>query len=130
MPFPMLISEAQAYGPGKFKDRHGQTDAVAFVRQVTRAPSPGIWRPGRQIMTAAQGTIRRGLAIATFDENGRYSFDKLGCHAAIYLSHDACLIWVLDQWPAQGEVKRRRIFFNVEPDTHRGADGKKYYVIE
>ena|SRR5690349_13546366 len=130
MAFVMRIPEFQVMGPGKFKDRHGRTDAVTFVQQVAGAPHAGVWRPGKWIKEAQPGAIPPGVAIATFNSEGRFINDKLGCHAAIYLTHDNHRILVLDQWPLQGEVRRRSILFDVKPDTERGADGKTFYVIE
>lgn len=75
------------------------------------------------------GSIRRGTAIATFDKNGKYPTDALGKHAAIYLSHDAKGITVLDQWNKQGEVLKRTISVH-RPHTPRMNSAKHYYVIE
>lgn len=130
MPFRMRIPQSQVYDHSKFVDRHGRTDAIAFVRQVTGAPHPGIWRAGAKIQSARPGEIPPLMAIATFNEKGFYICDALGCHAAIYLGHDEHLIWVLDQWPLQGSVKRRSIFFDVKDGTERGNDGKTFFVIE
>jgi hypothetical protein len=130
MQFRLRMNEAATLGSGKFLDRHGRTDAVAFVRQATGASHPGIWRAGVHIKTAAQGSILRGTAIATFNAAGFYPNDERGYHAAIYLSHDQYTLRVLDQWPTQGEVRQRVILFEVKPGTIRPHDANTYYVIE
>jgi hypothetical protein len=73
--------------------------------------------------------VSRGTAIATF-VNGRYPTDDLGKHAAIYLSHDKNGIEVLDQWNAQGMVKKRTIRAHKPEGTRRSNVAEFFYVIE
>jgi hypothetical protein len=125
-----MIAEANVFGKGKFKNAHGNTECVEFVRQATGAPQTGMWKRGLKVAGAKVGSIPRGTAIATFDDKGNYPNDGLGQHAAIYLRHDKGAIWVLDQWNDQGEVKERSIWFNRPKGTKRSNDGHTFYVIE
>ena len=117
-------------GKGKWRNAQGNTECVELVRQTTSAPQTSKWRPGKRIQDAAQGEVPPYTAIATFDEQGRYPTDGKGRHAALYLSHDAHGIRVIDQWNAQGEAKERTIRFKVAEGTKRSNDGKTFYVIE
>jgi hypothetical protein len=74
--------------------------------------------------------IKRGTAIATFDANKKYPTDKLGQHAAIYLSHSDKAITVLDQWAKQGKVAQRDIRFNRAEGTKRSDNGDTFFVID
>jgi hypothetical protein len=82
------------------------------------------------VSEAKAGEIPRGTAIATFDADGKYPTDALGKHAAVYLSHAATGILVLDQWNDQKEVKQRTIWFNRPKGTRRSNDADTFYVIE
>lgn len=116
-------------GPHRFVNAQGETECVEFVRQTAGAPHTSLWRPGVHVRDALPGHIAPGTAIATF-VNGRYPADANGRHAAIYLSHNAMGITVLDQWDRQGEVRSRIIRFGVPPGTRRSNDGDTFYVIE
>lgn len=59
-----------------------------------------------------------------------YPTDALGRHAAIYLEHTKERIVVLDQWKAQGEVKKRFIWFHKPKGTYRSNDADTFHVIE
>jgi hypothetical protein len=117
-------------GPRKWVNSKGNTECVEFVRQATGAPATMNWKPGQQVKTAVAGSIASFTAIATFDDKGNYPTDGLGRHAALYLSHDAAGIRVLDQWNAQGEVRERTIYFNRPEGTRRSNNGDTFYVIE
>jgi hypothetical protein len=81
------------------------------------------------VLDAPFGSIERGTAIATFDRNGKYPTDGKGKHAAIYLSHTASSILVLDQWRAQGCVRARTI--QAKKIDHPRSDcAQCFYVIE
>ncbi|MBL8696053.1 MAG: BPSL0067 family protein [Planctomycetes bacterium] len=109
----------------------GMAECVAFVQAVTSAPPTTQWRRGEFVKEAKAGSIARGTAVATFDENGKYPTDTKGKHAAIYLSHDAAGITVLDQWAAQGEVNKRTIRYKGTASTEtRSNNGDWFYVIE
>jgi hypothetical protein len=129
MPYQLNISEGAVFGKKMFANAKGNTECVEFVQQATGAPHTASWKKGVNVMESPMGSIRRGTAIATFDENGRYPSDAHGRHAAIYLSHNEVGIVVLDQWNGQGEVKQRTIFFN-RPDLPRMNSAKNYYVIQ
>ena len=81
-----------------------------------------------KVLDAPEGKIDRLTAIATFVD-GKYPTDDKGKHAAIYLSHDATGITVLDQWNSQGRVKERKIRSKVPEGTIRSNDANWFYVI-
>ena len=128
MPYFIKVKESDVAGPKKYTNERGNTECVEFVRQVTLAPGTTLWKQGASIKTAAIGTISRGTAIATFDDNGKYPVDGKGKHAAIYLSHTQAGVQVLDQWNGQGEVLPRQIRFN-NPGK-RSNNGDTFYVVE
>jgi len=128
MPYLMSIAEKDVLGPNKYVNANGNTECVVFVQQVTRAPRTTAWTRGIRVKDAVAGSIRRGTAIATFDDQGNYPLDGEGRHAAIYLGQNAAGIQVLDQWNAQGRVLPRTIRFN-RPGK-RSNNGDTFYVIE
>src|SRR5690349_21081902 len=123
---PLIFSP---FGRSKWVNAKGNTECVEFVRQVTGAPATRFWRPGLRVRHAFPGQIKPLTAIATF-VGGAYPTDDQGRHAALYLTHDATGIRVLDQWNKQGEVKERVIRFNRKAGTSRSDDGDTFYVIE
>lgn len=129
MPYLLKVPEDQTLSPGQYVNAAGHAECVEFVRQAAGAPATAGWRPGAHVMSAALGTIARGTAIATFDEQGRYPTDAQGKHAAIYLSHGPDGIVVLDQWRRQGRVLRRVIRPRATVLTRSNAAGE-FWVIE
>jgi hypothetical protein len=129
MSYRLKVPEASVFGKRKYLSKNGNTECVAFVQQVTGAPVTTSWKPGKRVADAAPGEIFRGTAIATFVD-GHYPTDNLGMHAAIYLSHNADHISVLDQWKSQGEVRPRRIYFHPHGPASRSNDASTFYVIE
>ena len=129
MPYKLNRAETKVLGKKVFINAIGNTECVEFVRQATSAPHTTLWKAGTHVIDAKVGSIPRGTAIATFDKNGKYPADDLGKHAAIYLSHDAAGIRVLDQWNEQGEVLMRTIHVN-RPDIPRNNSAKQYFVLE
>jgi len=137
MPYLMRDSESSVLGKAddgslKYPSKlTGKAECVAFVQAVTGAPPTTQWKRGEFVKEAKAGSIARGTAIATFDESGKYPTDTKGKHAAIYLNHDAAGITVLDQWAAQGEVKKRTIRYKGVASTEtRSNNGDWFYVIE
>ena len=129
MPYKLKLAETKVLDPKQFVNAKGNTECVEFMRQATSAPQTSFWKPGLRVVDAKSGSIARGTAIATFDDSGKYPTDVLGKHAAIYLSHDAIGIQVLDQWNSQGRVLPRTIYTN-KPDVPRVNAAKHYFVIE
>jgi len=128
VPYKLKIPETDCFGVGKFQNDKGNTECAVFVQQATGAPQTSQWGEGDQVKGAKPGTMARGTAIATFDDNGKYPTDGLGKHAAVYLSHDDHGITVLDQWNSQGQVLQRVIRFG-----HKGSrsnNGDTFYVIK
>lgn len=130
MSYKLNVSEKDVLGENKYVNKDGKTECAEFVRQAAGAPQTIGWRQGIKIADAKSGTIARGTVIATFDTKGRYPVDSRGKHAAIYLSHDAFQITVLDQWNDQGQVKERPIYFNRHKGTRRSNDADTFYVVE
>ena len=111
-----------------YKNAKGNTECVVFVQQVSRAPLTTDWKKGKHVKDAKPGDIPVGTAIATFDDSDKYPTDDKGKHAAIYLSHTAVGITVLDQWASQGMVKKRTITY--KQNGKRSNDGDTFYVID
>lgn len=130
MSYTLKISEQDVLGKGKVTNAKGHTECVVFVQQAAGAPVTARWERGLKVSEAGPDEIPRGTAIATFDANGKYPTDKLGKHAAIYLTHDETAIRVLDQWDDQGEVLPRPIWFGRPAGTPRQNDANTFYVIE
>ena len=130
MPYKLKVAEKDVTGKGKYKNANGKTECVEFVQQATGAPITPLWTKGIKVSKAKNGEITRGIAIATFDDKGKYPTDELGKHAAVYLTHNTERIMVLDQWPDQGEVKERPIRFKRPKGTKRSNDADTFYVIE
>ena len=130
MVYTMKVAEADVFGQNKYVNALGNTECVEFVRQVTNAPQTSAWRQGKKISEACSAGVVRGTAIATFDASGKYPTDNLGKHAAIYLSHTAQGITVLDQWAGQQEVRQRTIRFDRPKGTKRSNDAATFYVID
>lgn len=130
MSYQLNVSENDVLGAKKYVSKAGETECAEFVRQAAGAPQTIAWRQGVKVADAKSATIARGTVIATFDAKGRYPVDSLGKHAAVYLSHDAFKITVLDQWNDQGEVKQRPIYFNRHKGTRRSNDANTFYVVE
>jgi len=131
MSYRLLKGESEVLGKDKFiSPLTKKTECVAFIQQVTSAPSTTLWIPGKKVKDAKPGEILRGTVIATFDSKKKYPSDQLGKHAAIYLSHNNESITVLDQWADQGEVKQRYIHFNRPKGTRRSNDGDTFFVVE
>ena len=127
------------YKPHQYIDNSGKTECVIFVEKAAKAPPTALWKKGVKILEANEGEIKKGTAIATFDENGNYPKDSKGKHAAIYLSHNKQekSINVLDQWDSQPIVKQRTIRFwknkNEKLNGHvysRSNDSDTFYIIQ
>lgn len=129
MAYLLQMDPDRVFGVGKFRNAQGNTECVTFVRMATGAPHTSHWHRGVQVKSARPDQIPPFTAIATFDADGHYPVDGGGRHAAIYVSHDARGIVVLDQWNAQGEVKRRVIRFDRPAGTSRSNDGNTFHVI-
>jgi hypothetical protein len=129
MMYRLRIAESGVLGEKQFTNTSGSTECVEFVRQATGAPHTTSWRKGDAVLEARPGSIARGTAIATFDDKGKYPVDGKGKHAAIYLSHTANSIVVLDQWKAQGCVRMRTI--RAKQLAYPRSDcAQCFYVIE
>lgn len=129
MAYILKWPEAEVQMARQFVNAAGQTECVEFVQQAAGAPQTTAWRRGVRVLDTPLGAIRRGTAIATFDEQGHYPTDTLGKHAAIYLSHDRSGIRVLDQWRDQDYVQARTI--RADATARSRCDCARYfYVIE
>ena len=127
MVYKLNVDDTKVFDHNQFVNGKGNTECVEFVQQTTDAPETTLWIKGIKVMDAPEGKIEKHTAIATFVE-GKYPTDA-DKHAAIYLSHDAAGIWVLDQWNSQASVKKRRIKSKVTAGTLRSNDASCFYVI-
>ena len=110
---------------------HDKTQCVALVQQTTTLPRTAEWKAGIKVKDAKAGDILRGTAIATFTAEGKYpSGDTPGRHAALYLSHDATGIKVIDQWVGKATPAERTIRYKGEATSGWQNNGDYYYVIE
>lgn len=112
----------------------GNRQCVAFARAAASIGHTSTWTRGELVRGA---TLAIGIAIATFDENGKYENDTHGnSHAAIYLGQDAVGIVVLDQWvtrTGEGDAKIQPVHRRTLAFANRAKpvnDGRAYYVIE
>jgi hypothetical protein len=105
----------------------GTGECVALVQAASNAPNTGSWRAGIKVMGSGIGTIAKGTVIATMVD-GHYPNHKHGNHAAIYLSHDAHGIQVIDQW--HGQVTHYRTIHDHGDHGSPSNDASKFYVVE
>ena len=108
----------------------GNGECVPLVQAATGAPRSAEWRRG--VLVQGNMSVRFGAAIATFDDQGRYTG-----HTAIYLGQDERGIRVIDQWNRwrngqitdQHRPSERTLHLG---DTFRDTvdRGESYYVIE
>jgi hypothetical protein len=127
--YKLQKAETDVLEKDQFTNAAGSTECVEFIRQAAAAPHTTLWKKGDLVLDAPLGSIPRGTAIATFDSKGKYPVDGKGKHAAIYLSHTANSICVLDQWKSQGRVLERTIR-NKVVDHPRSDCAQCFYVIE
>jgi hypothetical protein len=118
----MFIAEAPSIYSGQVI---GNGHCVAFVRHAATAPHTSQWRRGAKVRGYSAAP---GLAIATFDADGRYGNHIDGSsHAAILIAvmSDGLSVW--DQWEGH-PVARRVIRFKggVGPAVN---DGDRYFSI-
>ena len=114
------------------KPVEGDRQCVWLVRHYAGAGHTSTWREGESVK--GRITLPVGTAIATFID-GRYPSRAHGNHAALYLSQDACGIWVVDQWKHKDvtTIRRRLLRFADACDKKRRdyVDiGDHYAVIE
>ena len=75
MPYLLNVEENSVYGKKKFVNAKDHTECVEFIRQATSAPETSKWTRGRLVKSFKSGELKRGTAIATFDDNGKYPTD-------------------------------------------------------
>lgn len=129
MAYKMMRDEKSVFERAQFVNASGNTECVEFVRQTSSAPHTTMWSKGKKVIDEKPGAIPRGTVIATFDDRGRYPTDGKGRHAAVYLSHTAHGIEVLDQWNTQGRVLKRVIRLQ-KVDRPRSNAAQTFYVVE
>lgn len=105
----------------------GSGHCVAFVQEAARAPQTSAWRAGVPVRSTAM--LPAGVAIATFDPNGRYGSHLDGrSHAAILTAVLADGLNVWDQWRGRAVAQRVIRFRGGQGDAVN--DGDAYRVIE
>ena len=105
----------------------GTGQCVAYVQAATSIGSTGTWTAGVKVISAHPGQITKGTVIATMVD-GHYPNHSHGNHAAIYLSHDASGIQVIDQW--LGQVVHYRTIHDHGGNGSPSNDASKFYVVE
>jgi hypothetical protein len=105
----------------------GTGQCVALVQAAAGAPSTGSWTAGIKVKTSGIGIISKGTVIATMVD-GHYPNHSSGNHAALYLSHDAQGIRVIDQW--SGQVAHERTIGYHGGSGSPSNDGDAYSVVE
>lgn len=113
----------------------GTGECVAFVQRTAGAPLTRYWSAGPKVSDTPD--LRRGTAIAIFDDTGRYANNtNQTSHAAIYLSQDQGGIWVVDQFntrDATGAIVVRRSparrYLRFGADNKATVDNASHYRI-
>lgn len=123
-----ILDKAESYVGKAYKNAKGNTECVEFVRQVLTIPPTSLWVEGVKIHKGTTG-IAKGTAIATFINGAYPQTGTTGKHAAIYLGQNDAGIIVLDQWRAQGQVKKRTIRFESSGPSISNR-GDAFSVIE
>jgi hypothetical protein len=126
---PKILTNPEQTEGRAYRNSQGETQCVELIKQTLGAPRTAEWRAGRKIRPGDRD-IARGTAIATFVD-GRYPQTGAGGkHAALYLEQNEAGIVVLDQWKAQGVVKRRTIRWKPLSPGSKSNDANAYSEIE
>lgn len=131
MPFVIDVDKVQLNVDNAYVNPWG-TQCLALVQQAplfmgTAVPLMKDMRRGAKVKDLATSQIKKGTAIATFDEDGKYpSTDR---HGAIYISHDANGITVIDQWIGKPYASQRTLKY-LGSEKRRVDDGDYYWIIE
>lgn len=112
-------------GNANYSNAKGNHECVVLVQSVSDVPNTKNWKKGKKVMDCAAGEISAGVVIATFDDAGKYP--DTNRHAAIYESHDADGINVIDQWNKQGKAKRRKI--HLKKGAARDVNDANWYFV-
>ena len=105
----------------------GTGHCVPFVREVTGAPITTQWRRGERVRDNPDLPI--GVAIATFDADGRYGNHVDGrSHAAVLIAVRENGLLVVDQW--LGQVVHQRVIGFHGGKRDAANDGDAFFVVE
>jgi hypothetical protein len=121
------INLAELDGSKSYSNEKGNFECVALVQKTSGIPNTAVWLKGKKVMDCSPGEIQIGTVIATFDENGKYPLTER--HAALYESHDAGGISVIDQWNKQAMAKRRKIRLKNGP-ARDVNDAMWYHIVQ
>jgi hypothetical protein len=103
----------------------GNGHCVAYVREAAAAPHTSQWRRGAKVKIS--GGVP-GLAIATFDPDGRYGNHTDGrSHTALLVAVTDAGLQVWDQWVGQPVHQRTIRFKGGQGDAVN--DGDAYHAI-
>ncbi len=125
---PQILARPEDHIGKAYKNASGNTECVEFPKQALQLPATALWIEGIKIGRGTAG-LMRGTAIATFVDGKYPQIGASGKHAAIYLEQNDTGIVVLDQWRAQGMVKKRTIRFDSK-SASLSNQGDAFSVIE
>lgn len=104
----------------------GDGHCVSLIKKCAQAPQTSFWRPGPKVLNF-QNQLPIGTIIATF-KGSKYP-NRVGYHAAIYISHDKEGIWVWDQWRGK-PVHRRLIRTRYDKNATASNSAQAYSVVK
>lgn len=128
---PYIYSDVESLVGIKLVDdgkgnHHGQ--CVSLIKKYTTAPETKKCKPGK---TVRGNDIKKGTAIATFLDEGKYPTKAPYGHTAFYVEQDSSGITVIEQYVGLAKVQKRKIKFKGKSTVSDGVnDGDSYSVIE
>jgi hypothetical protein len=118
------------------KPKVSNKQCAGLVQYYTRVGRHENWKAGDRVRYST--TIKKGTAIATF-VNGVYQNNVHGNHAALYVSHNADGIYMMDQWdgdPAKPTISKRFVPYKNLAKNANGSwpdasnNGDAFSIIE
>ena len=101
----------------------GNGHCVSLIRACSDAPTTNYWLAGEQV---TKSSPKPGTVIATF-ENGKYP-NRIGYHAAVFISQnqDGILVW--DQW--KGKPVHQRLIRIGNKKTKASNSAQAYRIVK
>ena len=112
----LVATNIDQYKEQKVGDGYGPDLVKIAIAELTGRPTKE-WRAGLLFTPENVATVPAGTAIASFADNGEYTNTAGESQAALFVGPKVVGgktvgIVVLDQWPGQGMVKQRVIYFD------------------